>query len=57
VNADNYARQPKRWLLLLDANFHPKTALHGAQMQQALQILGSAGWTFNRQGDLLRAGN
>jgi hypothetical protein len=57
ISPDNYPQQPKRWLLLLDARFHPKTALHGAELQQALQLLGPPGWTFNRQGDLIRAGN
>lgn len=55
MNAQNYPQQPKRWLLMLDANFHPKTVLHGAQMQQALQLLGTPGWSFDRQGNLLRA--
>lgn len=57
MDAQNYSQHPKRWFLLLDANFHPKTVLHGAQMQQALQLLGSPDWSFDRQGDLLRATN
>ena len=57
MDDQNYSQHPKRWLLMLDANFHPKTVLHGAQMQQALELLGTSGWTFNRQGDLLRATN
>lgn len=57
MDAQNYPQQPKRWLLMLDVNFHPKTVLHGAQMQQALALLGSADWSFDRQGDLLRATN
>ncbi|RVU37019.1 hypothetical protein EOE67_11960 [Rheinheimera riviphila] len=56
ISPKNYPQQPKRWLLLLDASFHPKTALHGAELQQALQLLGSPNWSFNRQGDLVRAG-
>jgi hypothetical protein len=55
ISPDNYQQQPKRWLLLLDARLHPKTALHGAQLQQALKLLGTPDWTFNMQGDLLRA--
>lgn len=55
INPQNYPQQPKRWLLLLDKNFHPKTALSGEKMQQALQQLGTAGWSFNLHGDLLRA--
>lgn len=54
INTQNYPQQPKRWLLLLDANFHPKTAMSGEKMQQALQLLGSPGWSFNLHGDLLR---
>ena len=57
MDAQNYSQHPKRWFLMLDANFHPKTVLHGAQMQQALQLLGSPDWSFDRQGDLLRATN
>ncbi|OBP14476.1 hypothetical protein A5320_11955 [Rheinheimera sp. SA_1] len=56
LSPKNYPQQPKRWLLLLDTSFHPKTALHGAELQQALQLLGSPAWIFNRQGDLVRAG-
>ncbi len=56
IRPENFQTQPKRWLLLLDARFHPKTALYGAELQQALKLLGAPGWTFNRQGDLLRAG-
>jgi|GEM_PF-1154904 len=55
ISPETYSQQPKRWLLLLDARFHPKTALHGAGLQQALTLLGTPAWTFNRQGDLLRA--
>jgi len=55
INAQNHPQQPKRWLLLLDANFHPKIAMSGEKMQQALQLLGTAGWSFNLHGDLLRA--
>ncbi len=57
MDEQNYPHQPKRWLLMLDANFHPKTVLHGAQMQQALQLLKTPGWSFDRQGNLLRATN
>lgn len=55
LEPQNYLKQPKHWLLLLDANFHAKAALSGAQMKQALQQLGTADWSFNRQGDLLRS--
>jgi hypothetical protein len=56
ISLDNYQQQPKRWLLLLDARFHPKTALQGAELQQALKRLGTPDWTFNMRGDLIRAG-
>ena len=57
IRPENYAQQPKLWLLLLDSRFHPKTALHGTELQQGLKQLATADWTFNRQGDLVRAGN
>lgn len=57
ISPNNYQQQPKRWLLLLDARFHPKMGLQGAELQQALKLLGTPDWTFNMQGDLLRAEN
>jgi len=55
LGPDQQPPPQNNWLLMLDSRFHPTTVLQGAELRQALQSLGRADWTFNRQGDLLRA--